>query len=590
VNQHDIISIISSLPFLISVAVSTILASFYFWLRADNFRFTSFAYKRPWVVGNDHRGEFQRLTKESGDSLLDDSGLVQAESTLCQTFKAVISGSNSAEVTAEQFNRAKNYLKITQQNDIHPPSMLARVGLFILILAESVGTGYVLAPWMSSDITPSQADLAAAVLALAVAIILALLTHTTGAELAKYFHFRKRAGSEGLEVRIDLGDDQDQDAFYIDPNTGTVKQNPLPRRFANRVDDPGVKGPILLAIAGTIIVGIMVAIFMIRVAGIESQTTKQIVSMEANGVSDADSGSNPFDSASASASALPPDVAAAQQQTRKNVAESLGGDYKTQGLAASIMLALIYLVTQFTAFIVAFKSTFSGQGAAAYNFTRNQPSFDTFRAKFLTPKIARAESFLTQLREARKKKSHRSGKGKFEDFLKLGEEREASARDGLIDKAAADISTGKTEDDRELRWELALKNYNFSSEEQTILVQKCEEAHLKKSRIRVRDSGLEPPLHAAVAVSTVAAAASGSASFRPAAPTGSALPLAAGVPDIERLARDFLELRDKSAKSEFLAMQESALGEEDFRVLTQEIKRQKELAKSAEKYGDLLDD
>ncbi len=576
--QHEIISIISSLPFLIAVVVTTIASAFYFWLRADSFRFTCFAYRRPWVFGNDHRGEFQRLSKESSDSLVGEGGFVQAEHTLCQTFKAVIAGSDSAEVTKEQFERAKSYLKITQQNDIRPPSLIARVGLFVLILAESVGTGYVLAPWMSTEITPSQANMAAGVLALAVAIVLALLTHVTGAEMAKMSAYRKNSGSEGLEKRIDLGDDQEQDAYYIDPNSNAVMQNPSPRRFANRVDDPGSKGMVLLGVSTLIIVAIMVAIFFIRMGGIESQTTRQIVSMEQNGIN---GGSNPF--ASASSAPVPPDVASAQQQTRKQVAETLGGDYRTQGIAASMMLALIYLVTQFTAFIVAYKTTFSGQGESAFNFTRNQPSYETFRAKFLLPRITRAESFLAQLRQTRRKHNHRCGTGKFEDYLRQGEERERGARLGAIDKAVADISNGKSADDRTLRWELALKNYSFSSDEQTLLVEKCEEAAHKRRRL------LEPHAAAHGAPTTAPVAAPMAV---PMAPPVIA-PAAAAPVALDGLARGFIALADKAERATFLQVQERELGEAGFAALKAEIKRQKaeaELVRAQDKYADLLED
>ncbi|OIQ90655.1 hypothetical protein GALL_274470 [mine drainage metagenome] len=567
--QHDIISIISSVPFLIAVVLSTIAGAFYFWLRGDSFRFTCFAYKRAWVFGNDHRGEFQRLSKESSDSLVGEGGFVQAEHTLCQTFKAVIAGSDSAEVTKEQFERAKNYLKITQQNDIRPPSMIARIGLFVLILAESVGTGYVLAPWMSTEITPSQANLAAGVLALAVAIVLALLTHVTGAEMAKMSAYRKNSGSEGLEKRIDLGDDQEQDTYYIDPNSNAVMQNPSPRRFANRVDDPGSKGMVLLGVSSVIVVAIMVAIFFIRMGGIESQTTRQIVSMEQNGIN---GGSNPF--ASAASEPVPPDVASAQQQTRKQVAETLGGDYRTQGMAASLMLALIYLVTQFTAFIVAYKTTFSGQGESAFNFTRNQPSYETFRAKFLLPRISRAESFLTQLRQARRKRNHRCGSGKFEDYLRQGEERERGARVGAIDKAVADISNGKNDDDRSLRWELAVKNYSFSSEEQTLLVEKCEEAAHKRERLLKPRAAAQPVPSAVSVIAPAPAPAMAPAS-------------------IEVLAGKFLGLSDKVERAAFLQAQERDLGEAGFVDLKAEIKRQKaqaDLVRAQDKYADLLAD
>lgn len=567
--QHSIISILSSWPVLVVAALTTIVTAFVFWLRADNFRFTLFAYKRPWAFGSDHRGQFQLLSKESNDSPVDANNLVHAEQTLCKTFKAAISGSPNAEVTKGQFERAQSYLKITQQTTIRPPSIVANIGLFVLILAESVGTGYVLAPWMSTEITPSQANLAAGVLALAVAIILALLTHHTGTEMAKFAHYRKHSGTEGAGDRIGLGDDQDQDAYYIDSGTQAVRPNPQARRYFNRIEDPGIKGPAQFGAALVMIVGIMLLIFLIRVGGVESETTKQIVSMETNGVSTSGD-SNPF--ASAGTSTLPPSVAEAQQQSRTTVAESLGGNYKMQGLAASFMLALIYLVTQFTAFIIAFKSGFSGQGAAAFAFTRDQASFDTFRRKFLEPRITKVESMLEQLRRAREKRHHRIGKGSFEAFLAAGEQREEEARDGLIDTAASNISHGRTEQDRDLQWELAVKNYGFTSSEQVALAQKVRENTLVRETMRMPVASLKP---------TADSLDRGEADKPVRTPAK---------PDFGALAQQFVELKDDVARSEFLETQSEKLSDDDFNALREEIKRRKKLAKSAEKYGDLLGD
>ncbi|MFP3801975.1 hypothetical protein [Paraburkholderia sp. SIMBA_027] len=410
--------------------------------------------------------------------------------------------------------------------------------------------------------------------------------------MAKFSHFRKRHGSEGLEVRIDLGDDQDQDAYYIDPNTNAVRQNPLPRRFANRVDDPGVKGPILLVVSGAIIIAIMVAIYVIRVNGVESEATRQIVSMETNGVQGGGDAS-PFDSAGTS-SALPPSVAQAQQASRKDVAESLGGNYKVQGIAASLMLALIYLVTQFTAFIVAFKSTFSGQGEAAYDFTRNQPSFETFRARFLQPRIARAESFLTQLREARKKSNHRIGTLTFESFLKHGEQREEQARDNVIDRVAADVATGKSEGERELRYELALKNHNFSSGEQDQVIKAYQAAILRTDGIRSKPAATRP-LAQTLDTTLIRVQADERAALQEAQATIEAARARPTSPveeaaDINALAQAFAALPDNLAKGEFLEKQASTLSSDDFAQLSDEIKRRKRLAKTTEKFSDLLDD
>ena len=577
---NSIIPVISSIPFLVSVILGTILTAFIFWLRADNFRFTAFAYKRPWVWGNNHSGEFQKLSIQSLDSVVGPDKLVDAERTLCSTFKGAISGSPMSEVSETQFNNAKNYLKITMQNDIHRPSMVAQIGLFLLILAESVGTGYVLAPWMSTEITPSQANVAAGVLALSVAIVLALITHATGAEMAQFWRYRKNSGSEGLDRTIDLGENQDVDAFFIDPNNSTVRPNPTPRRFSNRVMDPGGKGPVLLIISTLIIIAIMVAIFEIRAGGIDSQATMQVASFKQNNSGDA---SDPF--STASQTPLPPDAVAAQNDYKDKVAKTLSDDYRKQGIAASIMLALIYLVTQFTAFIIAAKTTFSGQGQQAYEFTRNMQSFETFKAKFLQPKIARAEGFLAQLRAVRQKGNHRCGTGTFNEYLKLGADQQMDKRFDLITSAVADISNAKNDEDRKLRWELALKNYNFDASEQAALVEECEAAIQKLARI---GSAAMPRTVAAPAQPAAPAPVQA-----PAPTTAPATPVAKAVQtqpsNVAEIAKAFLHITDKADKIAFLQGQEQQLDPAIFDALKAEIKKQQEAAKAADRFSDLID-
>ena len=484
--MHTLISIISSIPFLVISALSVVLTLFIVWLRSDNFRFTYFAYKRPWVFVSDHRGKFQTLVKDTEDAEISPDGMVAAEKTLCDDFESAISGSVKAEVTEEQFNRAKGYLKITEQNDIKPSSIWAKIGLFILILAESVGTGYVLAPWMSTEITSSQANVAAAVLALAVAIVLAMLTHHTGAELSMYYRYKRCSGSEGEDKKIDLGDEQMEDAFYIDSNSHVVKKNPAKRCFSNRVFDPGSKGITLFIVSSVIIVAIMVSLFEIRLGGIDSEATKQNVYMVKNGVSAGDDGANPF--ASATDTSVPPDVVAAQQKSREVVADTLSEDYKKQGIFASIMLSLIYIVTQFTAFMIAFKTAFIGQGEAAYEFTHNEPSFATFYAKYIKSKIDQAESLLTQLRRERAKRGHRVGNSSFRSYLEKGAQVEKDVRMKNIGREASSIASAKTQEDADLRWELALKNLDLSTEEQNILAQKYAQSKESKMVLRQHES------------------------------------------------------------------------------------------------------
>lgn len=496
--MHTMISIISSIPFLVISAFSVVLGSYIVWLRSDKFRFTYFAYKKPWVFGNEHSGEFQKLVKETTDSEIGPDGLVSAERTLCDTFKSTISGSDKAEVTEEQFNRAKDYLKISDQNAITPASIWAKVGLFLLILAESVGTGYVLAPWMSTEITASQANVAAAVLALAVAIVLAMLTHLTGTELSKYYRYRRCSGSEGESSTIDLGDDQMEDAFYIDPNSHVITKNPAKRRFSNRVSDPGSVGFPLLIVSSIIIFGIMFAIFAIRLGGIDSEATKQNILMSNNGISARDDGANPF--ANTTDTTAPPDVVAAQKKSRAVVADTLSGDYKEQGVSASIMLSLIYLVTQFVAFMIAFNTAFMEKGEAAYKFTHNEPTFQTFYAKYIKSKIDQVESLLTQLRRERENKGHRKGNATFKSYLEKGAYREKNNRIEKIEESANNMADAKTPEDRTLQWSLALKNLGLSSDEQNVLEQKYNEAAERRKRLQQGDVSSPPVLTSPVSV------------------------------------------------------------------------------------------
>lgn len=472
--MNSIIHIISSIPFLIFVVFATAFGVFLYWLRADNFRYAMFAYRNRWAFGSDFRGRLAELSNQADDDKEDEYGLVAAEKTLCSDFAAIIAGSKNATVSQKQFERAREYLNITGQNDVHPPGFLAKFGLFLLILAESAGTGYVLAPWMSTEITPSQANLAAGILAVAVAIVLAILTHTAGSMLAQYVRFKRKAGgSEGDAKSLSLADDQRQDAYYIDKSrtAWTVKQNPNRMRFANRVQDPGSMGIFVTALSASLIIAIMVGIFVIRVEGVNQASEKQIVSIEQNGVSGG--GGNPF--ASVNDPSLPPDVVQAQQQSRKNVATSLSSAYEHEGVAASFILALIYLVTQFTAFIIAYLSAFSGQGKVAYDFTMGMTSFDTFKAKYLDDKIKRVDSLFAELRQKRLGKHRHGTLGSFSDYLKLVAKKEADTRQREIERAANEIAPSIADQEKyNIQLEAALKNYNFTVAEQEILHQSIQ--------------------------------------------------------------------------------------------------------------------
>lgn len=569
----NLIPIVSSVPFLIGLMLTTIMALFYFWLRADSFRFTSFAFKRPWVFGSDHRGQFQKLAKESTDSDIGADGMVNSERTLSGIFKHAMTGSDGAEVSEAQFNNAKEYLNVTGQNEVKPAHPIFKVFLFVLILAESVGTGFVLAPFMAKEITPSQANFAAGVIALSVAIILAMLTHVTGEEFAKILRYSKNSGTEGKHQHIKLGSNQQVDAFYIDYNSNTVRDNPPPRRFSNRVTDPGKIGYLWLTISTVFVIALMVGLFELRIGDVNIDATRQAAEL----VQKNQAGANAGDPFAIQSPQVPPAAQAASDQYVQKTAEEVKQDAKTSGIAAAFILALIYLVTQFTAFIIAFRTTFSGEGKAAYLFTRDMQSFDTFKAKFLAPKIERAESLLAQLRTVRQKSNHRIGKTSFKEFLAQGVEKEKQDKADVIGHAATSIANAPNDAERNLRWELELRNHNFNDQEQAVLVEKVRNQIQRRGQI-------SSPVQLSPVASDFALTSPAALSQVDAEQIDSNEPV-----HLETLAKSFMDLPNNEQKTAFLKTQKQVMSAKTFDALKAEISRLKQAREAEDEFSDLLD-
>lgn len=461
--MHTILSILSSIPALIAIVIATIVTLYGFWLRSDNFRFLNFKYTFP-IHGSGEWGKLKKLQgkmRAEDEPLGEQDDLTEDERELCNDFKSAITGAEGAEVTPHQFKRAQDYLRLTEQDDTRPIGMLSKIGLFALILAEAVGTGYVLAPFMSQEITASQANIAAGILALAAAIILATLTHLAGEAEAKISAYKNKSGNIDVDeaIKIGLAEDQDTDQYRIDEN-GNIVQHNLRARFTHRISKPK-EGHLAAVSSAILIVILMGVLFGIRYEGVKQTATQKAVQLEQNGFG-GDS-ANPFASDTPAATGLPPDVAQNQMQSRKNVAESLSNDFFMQGVNAAIALSLIYLITQGLSFWLAFKSSFVGSGKFAYEFTRGEPSFDVFYQKYIAKKIDRVDSLLAALRSARE--GRRKGKSTFKEYIKKGEKRETEQREECIKNAATMIANALDKKEELLIDRRMMLCHKFSPEE-----------------------------------------------------------------------------------------------------------------------------
>lgn len=470
--MKTLFQIITSVPFLVFIVLSTILGVYFVWAKRNkSFDFALFAYRRWWVFGSDYRGKLKKLVNDTKQDNIDkETGLTGAEKSLFDDFVGIISGDKSYVITDELKENARKYLAITKQDSKKPISMLARIALFILILGESLGTGLVLAPWLGTEVTPSQAPIYASILALVFAIVLAGVTHYAGEVMAKRNIYKEGDGTIGEQIDdLNLADDQDRDAYYIDKEKHEVVKNPTSRRIRNRIKEPHERAPYLTAAVVAIVIGIMVFIFWQRYEAVNLLTTEKVVNIQKNGLAGT---SNPF--AQLNAPQLPPAVAQAQQQSRANLAHTVGGFYKQEGVAAAALLALVYLVTQFLSFLFAYRSAFAGEGGKAY---------EILNVGNLDEKTRKVDALFTELKKSRKEKNHKIGGEdrvkSFKQYLDVVKKQNPNNRKNIIRDIYNELQHHKDKEDWGLYWEWATKNYKLSIEEQNQILSDLEKAPLK---------------------------------------------------------------------------------------------------------------
>lgn len=371
-------------------------ATFYWWIRSNQPVWFDFLYSFPIQLFG-HIGKLKRLKKNTHSvenrNSWESNGMPPAEYTLCNEYAAAMKCAQSHVV----FKRAKEYLRLTYQSDIKPMALWTFAVLFVLTIAEAMGTGFLMAPFISSEMSSSQIGYAGWVLAVAMAIILLLLTHHAGKSVKKINSIKHALGDmdqnakpRDLDCDNPISVDMDQDV-----DEGKSGEARFYRRVV-KLKDRGSYGPVIGVVV--LLTLVLSMVFVVRWEGIKKQNTLEVVQMEKNGIRDsgADSGSNPF--ASSDSQAVPPDVAKSQEQSREKVAKEIGAANLGQGFGAAFLLALIYVLTQAAGFWFAFETAFVGEGEKAYELTRGEPDYQSFHAKYISPYEARAESRLAELR------------------------------------------------------------------------------------------------------------------------------------------------------------------------------------------------
>lgn len=312
------------------------------------------------------------------------------------------------KISRQAFLNAREYLKISGQNGRRPMSPVVWLILSVLTLAEALGTGLLLAPLLSKDITPEVVMFAGTAIALVIAIVALRFTHAAGEDLfantllAKVrSSFRQNKGFRRMDgttygdfVRpVGPEDNQDKDVDLepvgrLAARIGATSMTSLQPRRMN----------IILASAFVVLFAIATTAYRhyIFVAQQDRSAAAPTTSIG--------SGSQGFQNMfaahpSASSPPLPPAIQSQVTKSHDHAAAAIRQDHSMANDAGIMILALIYLFTQLLGFLTGYKYSFFNQdGELAYEKTLGQLGYDDFLRIAVRPVAQRFQLRFGQLR------------------------------------------------------------------------------------------------------------------------------------------------------------------------------------------------
>lgn len=387
--------------YLVILLVLVVVSAVYlFWLRrTQEFYWNDFWYALP-VFGKLRKSVRRKDLNPVHD---DTTGNVStaAEQELLATYF-----NHLGIVTQERFQRAYQFLLLAKQADRRPMPGWGMPFLFILLVAEALGFGLLLAPFVASEITPNSAEVIGFIIAFVMAIIAAGLTHAAGQEIYEtglIQKMRKVANDKKVALyKTAIANDADQ---TVDQGEDDVT------RFGNRIlestEDRGSSKLMVVATAFVIIV--LCASTVLRYENLRLAVTQQSALAGSPAAPGTAGGGNPF--AIADQAPLPPDVARNAQDAQKTVQAEENYEQILGGTAGIIGLGVIFLFTQVYSTSLGIQWGHIKRQRVEAAFRRGTlgfSSYEDYRRHLLDPRIRRTERRLQQLRSGLFGDSHRS--------------------------------------------------------------------------------------------------------------------------------------------------------------------------------------
>jgi len=327
------------------------------------FWWMNFLYSLPVI------GKLARLSQDNTRASRDQSW-TNGERTLCHDYKQFLH-----LTTESEFRKRLVYLSKAHDLGRTPlPGWLILL-LATLVIAEGLGFSYLLGSWMAMEGSENTRQLLMVAIVFVLCVILLFITHSAGHQLYRTGLIRR--------CEKEWRDDGQPGSFKsgnVMLNDGQSKDDQQPE-YTQCVNRVGTEGNYFWIISAAILIALIaVGSTWMRVKHLEGELTQATTQTV-----------NPF--LSSGGTALPGDVLKPQQEAENKGTQDAGKATSSEGLAAFLMLAIIFVATQMVAISAGYRWGFVGKEShQAYEGTRGFATYDDY-LRYFEPivQIARAK-------------------------------------------------------------------------------------------------------------------------------------------------------------------------------------------------------
>ncbi|WP_042305566.1 hypothetical protein [Paraburkholderia terrae] len=318
-------------------------------------------------------------------------GWTDSERTLCGDYNKFISYLSKAE-----FSKRNEYLAKADDSGRSPTPLWLMVLLTVLVIAEGLGFSYLLGSWMARDGSANTHTLLMVAIVLVICVIMVFLTHVAGHQLYR--------SNLVARCRKQWRQDKTQERFSsrkvkLDEDQSVDDQEPDYTQVANRVGTS--HSYFMVGLAVVVILAIAVTSTCMRWSNLNAEQTR-----EAMGVSQGADAGNPF----ANGNGVPAELVASQKAADDRARAEESSSTRSEGAAAFITLAIIFVVTQVVGIFGGFAWGFGGrESRAAWKTTKGFTTFEDYN-NYYAPLRSIAQSQLENLQKRMAENADISGK------------------------------------------------------------------------------------------------------------------------------------------------------------------------------------